>query len=136
MSVYRRVAHLKTASASQEPLAALGLEMTFDAELQSGSEAPLAQFHTVDGWVIGNRFSILPMEGWDGTTEGRPSELTTRRWRRFGVSGAKLIWGGEAVAVRHDGRANPNQLLLTEATLADLAALREPLVAEHRLHLG
>ena len=38
---------------------------------------------------------------------GEPSELTVRRWRHFGRSGAKLIWGGEAVAVRHDGRANP-----------------------------
>ena len=40
------------------------------------------------------------MEGWDGTLDGRPSDLTTRRWRHFGISGAKLIWGGEAVAVR------------------------------------
>ena len=37
-----------------------------------------------------------------------------RRWQRFGESGAKLIWGGEAVAVRHDGRANPHQLGLTD----------------------
>ena len=54
------------------------------------------------------------MEGWDGTNAGRPTELTQRRWRRFGRGGAKLIWGGEAVALRADGRANPNQLLLTE----------------------
>ena len=56
---------------------------------------------------VGNRFCILPMEGWDGTTDGEPSELTARRWRHFGISGAKLMWGCEAVAVRHDGRANP-----------------------------
>src|SRR5438477_7437699 len=76
------------------------------------------------------------MEGWDGTADGKPTELTIRRWKNFGVSGAKLIWGGEAVAVRQDGRANPNQLLLTEATLTDLAALREALVAEHRQQFG
>ena len=62
---------------------------------------------------VGNRFCILPMEGWDGTRDGKPSELTVRRWQNFGRSGAKLIWGGEAVAVRHDGRANPHQLMLT-----------------------
>ncbi len=56
------------------------------------------------------------MEGWDGTPDGEPSDLTRRRWRNFGISGAKLIWGGEAVAVRADGRANPNQLLITRAT--------------------
>ncbi len=61
---------------------------------------------------IGNRLAVNPMEGWDGELDGRPSENTVRRWRRFGVSGAKLIWGGEAVAVRPDGRANPNQLVM------------------------
>jgi len=40
------------------------------------------------------------MEGWDGTPEGKPSEHTVRHWRNFGRSGAKLIYGGEAVAVR------------------------------------
>src|SRR3954465_8172874 len=64
------------------------------------------------------------MEGWDGTADGRPTERTLRRWRRFGESGAKLVWGGEAVAVRHDGRANPRQLVLDPTTVDDLAALR------------
>ena len=31
----------------------------------------------IDGRRVGNRFCILPMEGWDGTTTGEPSELTT-----------------------------------------------------------
>ncbi len=80
---------------------------------------------------VGNRFGILPMEGWDGTPDGRPTDLVRRRWRRFGQSGAKLIWGGEAVAVRPDGRANPHQLVLSETNTADLAALRAELLAGH-----
>jgi 2,4-dienoyl-CoA reductase-like NADH-dependent reductase (Old Yellow Enzyme family) len=76
------------------------------------------------------------MEGWDGTSDGRPTELTERRWRNFGRSGAKLIWGGEAVAVLHDGRANPNQLLINEHTRADLTRLREALIDEHRQATG
>ena len=48
------------------------------------------------GRRLGNRFAILPMEGWDGTRDGRPSELVRRRWLRFARSGAKLLWGCEA----------------------------------------
>ena len=91
---------------------------------------------TRGGGTVGNRFAVLPMEGWDGTEEGKPSDLTRRRWQRFGRSGAKLIWGGEAVAVRPDGRANPNQLLLNDANLADLANLRRLLVQAHRERFG
>jgi 2,4-dienoyl-CoA reductase-like NADH-dependent reductase (Old Yellow Enzyme family) len=76
------------------------------------------------------------MEGWDGTRDGEPSDLTRRRWARFGRSGAKLIWGGEAVAVRPDGRANPNQLLINDETLPSLARLREELVAAHIARFG
>ncbi len=76
------------------------------------------------------------MEGWDGDRDGKPTDLTVRRWRHFGSSGAKLIWGGEAVAVRHDGRANPNQLLLTDDTLKSIEALRESLVSAHRDRFG
>jgi 2,4-dienoyl-CoA reductase-like NADH-dependent reductase (Old Yellow Enzyme family) len=102
----------------------------------SGSDSPLAQPLTVDGFTIGNRFAVQPMEGWDGTRDGRPSEMTFRRWRRFGSSGAKLIWGGEAIAVQHDGRANPNQLVLNEQTREDLARLRQALGEEHRRATG
>ena len=100
------------------------------------AESPFRQ-PFVDGPVrVGNRFCVLPMEGWDGTTDGEPSELTRRRWQRFGASGAKLIWGGEAVAVRHDGRANPNQLLMSERNEPALASLRDELVAAHRERFG
>ena len=68
--------------------------------------------------------------------DGRPSDLTIRRWKHFGESGAKLIWGGEAVAVRHDGRANPNQLLSTDETTGDLEMLREVLVEAHKSKFG
>ena len=76
------------------------------------------------------------MEGWDGTTDGRPTELTTRRWKNFGISGAKLIWGGEAVAVRPDGRANPNQLMMNDSTVGEIAGLREALVGAHEERFG
>jgi 2,4-dienoyl-CoA reductase-like NADH-dependent reductase (Old Yellow Enzyme family) len=64
------------------------------------------------------------------------TEEVLRRWTHFGQSGAKLIWGGEAMAVRPDGRANPNQLIIQEDNKADLARLRDTLVEAHRTRYG
>ncbi len=133
---FPRIASLKSAQAFRDRLAALNLALPCDDVLRSGPTSPLAQPLESGGMRAGNRWCILPMEGWDGTLDGRPSELTTRRWRNFGLSGAKLIWGGEAVAVREDGRANPNQLVIREDTVGDLAALRETLVRAHRDRFG
>jgi 2,4-dienoyl-CoA reductase-like NADH-dependent reductase (Old Yellow Enzyme family) len=76
------------------------------------------------------------MEGWDGTPDGKPTELTYRRWRNFGRSGAKLIRGGEAAAIAHDGRANPRQLLVDEGSVSDLQSLRQALVDTHVERFG
>ncbi len=133
---YPRVAAFKTAAAFRAHLQRAHIPLEFDDQLASPAASPLAQPLEVDRVTVGNRFCILPMEGWDGTPAGEPSDLTRRRWRHFGISGAKLIWGGEAVAVRHDGRANPNQLLLTPATQPAIAALRAELIAAHRERFG
>jgi NADPH2 dehydrogenase len=126
-----RVAALKTADAFRAHLDRSQINLHFDDTVESGPQSPLAQPIEVDGVPVGNRFCILPMEGWDGTPEGEPSELTTRRWRHFGISGAKLIWGGEAVAVCPEARANPNQLVINTRTLKSLATLRQALVDAH-----
>ena len=133
---YRRIATLKSAEEFSDYLSELGVTLGFDRELSRGEDAPLQQPYQLDGFQIGNRFCVLPMEGWDGTSDGKPSDLTTRRWQHFGESGAKLIWGGEAVAVRQDGRANPHQLLLNEETLPSLEQLRRCLVSSHELRFG
>jgi 2,4-dienoyl-CoA reductase-like NADH-dependent reductase (Old Yellow Enzyme family) len=128
---YPRVAALKTAPQFLARLAELGVTLPFDDTLDTGPAAPLSQPARAGGLTLRNRFSILPMEGWDGTPDGRPSELTRRRWGSFGRSGASLIWGGEAFAVRHDGRANPNQLALGPHSEGDLVGLRTHLIEEH-----
>ncbi len=133
---FPRISSLKTAADFRGRLLELGVTLPFDEELQTGADAPLAQPLRRPHGDIGNRFSILPMEGWDGTDDGKPTDLTLRRWANFGKSGAKLIWGGEAVAVRHDGRANPNQLVLNEANEQAIAGLRQLLVDAHRQSFG
>lgn len=117
-------------------LATLGIDMPCDDIVAGGADSPLAAPLTVDGMTIGNRFCIHPMEGWDGTRDGAPTDNTARRWRRFGESGAKLIFGGEAVAVRPDGRANPLQLVMTEANQGAIAGLRDTVIAAHRDAMG
>ena len=136
MKHYRRIAQLKTAGDFRQYLAQIGVKLPFDEEMSSGPSSPLAQTRLVGDITIGNRFAVLPMEGWDGTTDGHPTDLTLRRWQHFGISGAKLIWGCEAVAVQPDGRANPYQLMLTEDTASDIARLRQALVQAHEQRYG
>jgi len=127
---YSKIAQLRTSTQFGEYTRSLGIDLPFNETIQP--DGALAQPYTLkSGARIGNRFCALPMEGWDATADGKPTELVQRRWKNFGVSGAKLIWGGEAVAVRHDGRANPRQLLLNEANQADLERLRQTLSAAH-----
>ncbi len=112
-------------------------DMSSHAEL-FGAEGALAQPYSLGDRVIGNRWAIHPMEGWDATPEGLPSVDTLRRWQRFGESGAKLIWGGEAVAVTAAGRANPHQLHINPNanTVGGLRTLRQSLVEAHKEECG
>jgi len=131
-----RLGSVKNVAQFAEHLRALQLQIPCDSAILPATESPLFLPLSRGGIKIGNRFAINPMEGWDGTADGAPTENTLRRWRRFGESGAKLIWGGEAVAVSHLGRANPHQLVLAEHTRSGLAQLRAALVAEHKLAAG
>jgi 2,4-dienoyl-CoA reductase-like NADH-dependent reductase (Old Yellow Enzyme family) len=128
---FPKLAILKSAEELRQRFAGLGHPLPVDDTAQPGVLGRVIPAGIGIPKPIGNRWAILPMEGWDGTPDGRPTDLVRRRWRRFGQSGAKLIWGGEAVAVRPDGRANPHQLVLSEANVPDLAALRAELVAAH-----
>jgi NADPH2 dehydrogenase len=129
-----QVKQLRSVGAFRARCEQLGIDVAIDDEVDP--HGPLAQPLAVGGRTVGNRFAILPMEGWDGTDDGRPTELVERRWRRFGRSGAKLIWGGEATAVRRDGRANPHQLVIDGTTIDELARLRRALVDEHTQAFG
>lgn len=134
---FPRVAQLKTAEIFRDYLTKENIDLDFVEELSQGNNSPFATpYQTKAGNSIGNSFCILPMEGWDGTTDGRPSDLTKRRWKNFAISGAKLLWGCEAVAVRHEGRANPNQLLLNDQNLGEFEGLYQMIEKEHKEVFG
>ncbi|MGH7214270.1 MAG: NADH:flavin oxidoreductase [Tepidisphaeraceae bacterium] len=147
---FTKVGHFKDVAGFQGYLASLGVNLPIDSRVLSASEgSPLAQPIDVGGgagrasFVVGNRWCIHPMEGWDGTTDGQPSEHTVRRWKHFGESGAKLIWGGEAFAVQADGRANPNQIGVIGDSPADVnraeqgaAIVLKTLVDAHKQSFG
>jgi len=128
-----RVGSLKDIASFQKHLQDLNLHIPCDPEIVTGSQSPLRWELKRGPFKIGNRIAVQPMEGWDATPDGAPSDLTVRRWQRFGSSGGKLIWGGEAVAVSHEGRANPNQLLASSRTQQRLAHLLAVLKDAHIL---
>ena len=121
-----QVKNLESLEAFRSHLDTLEVEIPVDDVVDpAGALSQPVEVHDAVAGVrtVPNRFAVLPMEGWDGTTDGRPTDLVRRRWQRFGASGCGLVWG-EATAVRPDGRANPNQLILDPTTVDDVASLR------------
>ena len=110
-------------------LATEHIDLPLDAVVEPAPDGPLASSLQIGKRLeVDNRFMILPMEGWDGTTDGKPTPDLRRRWLRFGGSGAGLVWC-EATAVAPEGRANPNQLMINPETAELLGNLRAEMVA-------
>jgi NADPH2 dehydrogenase len=134
-----RIPTLRTVAEFRDHCAALGIGLPCDDVILRAPGSPLAQPRAdlqIGGKSIGNRIAIQPMEGWDGSTTGGITDDMLRRWTRFGESGAKLIYGGEAMAVRPDGRANPNQLILSPENQEGIAKLRQALIDAHQQRYG
>ena len=117
------VPSFKSTAAFKRHLATLPIPMSCDDVVSPPGQSPLGTPIVVAGRKVGNRFAAQPLEGWDGTPDGKPTEQTLRRWSNFGRSGAKLIWGGEAVSVRADGRGNPHGLYFCEENRQELERL-------------
>lgn len=130
---YPKIANFKTVDDFRARLSELNLDLPVDDEILTTEQgSPMGEPLDVGGFRVGNRWCIHPMEGWDANRDGSPSEHTLRRWRNFGISGAKLIWGGEAAAVQPDGRANPNQTMAIRENREGLVALLDALLTAHR----
>lgn len=114
----------------------------------SETVAVLREAYTIGTKTAPNRLACQAMEGCDGTADGRPDELTKRRYDRLAQGGAGIIWF-EATAVMEEARANPRQLYINEKSLDSFkeqvdrikeTALRangyEPLVFMQATHSG
>jgi len=121
-----------TAESLLEGAAKLGVskEIGLDQDL-----SPLLEPIVIGGRKVGNRMAIHPMEGCDGTRDGKPGELTFRRWERFGHGGVKMIWG-EATAVSEESRANPRQLWIHPGSQSEIARLVDITRQKHREAYG
>ena len=134
---FPRMAQLKTAADLRNYLEKNDIDLPFDDTLLPPAENPFNRIIQLkSGKTIGNSLCILPMEGWDGTIDGRPTDFTRNRWKKFAISGAKLLFGCEAVAVCHSGKANPNQLVLNSETFPDFVELRQLVLDEHTKAFG
>ncbi len=102
----------------EEKLNELSLSLPYTEDISA-----LAQSRQAGPLSFPNAIAIHPVEGCDGSADGRPEALTFRRYERFARGGSGLIWL-EATAVVHRGRANPRQLWLHEQTVEDFARLR------------
>lgn len=135
MATYPKVIEFKTVGEFREYLKNEKIEIGL-SDTAGGGASSLATSITVGGRRVGNRWSILPMEGWDCEKDGTPGELTRRRWLRFAGSGAKLLYGTEAGAVMHEGRSNPQQLWIADHTVAALKKLLAEMRQLHREKFG
>jgi len=134
---YPKIAQIKDVAAFRARLEELGIDLPVDDQILTAEQgSPLAEPIRIGSFQVGNRWCIHPMEGWDANPDGTPSPHTLRRWRNFGISGAKLIWGGEAAAVQHDGRANPHQTMATPEARGGLVALFDEVTSAHQERYG
>jgi len=132
----KKIPAIKTADQLQEIFSDFGYEIPVaDAGDESVIGAKASCLGEAIKWgsrIIGNRYAILPMEGWDAEVDGQPSELVARRWLNFAESGAKLLWGCEATAINHACRANPRQLVIDDNTIENISALHTKMRSAHR----
>ncbi len=132
----KKLTSLRSVSDFKSRMAELDLDLPIEETILKAEDSPLAQPLKIGSFQVGNRYCIHPMEGWDATKDGKPTDLLKRRWERFGISGAKFIWGFEAMSLQHEGRANPHQLVLNDANFDEIYSAAEGAVEAHEKRFG
>lgn len=126
---YKTLSELQESAKAQK-----ASHVLFETDQERVKQA-LARPVQVGNMTVGNSCAIHPMEGCDSELDGRPGELTWRRYERFASGGSKLIWF-EATAVCEEGRANGRQIWLNSNTVGEFARLMEMMQRVHHEHCG
>ncbi|KPU44518.1 NADH oxidase [Oxobacter pfennigii] len=95
----------------------LGVNLKLNKDL-----SPLSRGVKIGNTKTPNAIAILPMEGCDSNSDGSPSDLVFRRYKRFASGGAGLLWF-EACAVVPEGKANPLQLSINQENIKSFKEL-------------
>ncbi len=114
-----RFAKLQTPDEARRALAAIGVELPVSADL-----SPLLRPVRIGNKIAPNAMAVQPCEGFDGTPDGRPSDLVRRRYDRYARGGSGILWY-ESIAIAEDGRCNPLQMVLSPDTVGDVRDLVE-----------
>lgn len=110
--------HYTTPESLREEAAQLGIHLPW-----SDDAAAFAQpLPLPNGRILPNRCVALPMEGFDATADGSPTERSIRRYRRYAAGGNGLVWV-EACAIVPEARTNPAQFWLHEGNVEAFRAL-------------
>jgi 2,4-dienoyl-CoA reductase-like NADH-dependent reductase (Old Yellow Enzyme family) len=132
-----------------EDLKKLSASLSIKIPMQEGVSI-LGQALKIGPLTAPNRLAVNPMEGADGDSQGRPGELTLRRYKRFAAGGSGILWV-EAIAVVPQGRANPRQLWLHDkskdafanmvaevrkAAQASMGSQHHPIIVAQLTHSG
>ncbi|MBR5759538.1 MAG: hypothetical protein IKX88_13170, partial [Thermoguttaceae bacterium] len=142
MTEFKKIATFKNSQEFRSYLQTIGADFDLIDEPRSGSESAFSKPYEYVSKITGkkrtffNRWTVLPMEGWDCLPNGAPSDLARRRWLRFAESGASIFFGCEAVAVMPSAKANARQMAISKETVGDIAKLREETVARARNLFG
>lgn len=88
------------------------------------TEVLAAPIRLKSGKVIPNSMGIAPLEGFDGTADGAPTDKVYRRYERYARGGAGLIWY-ESIAISDDGRCNPCQMVMNGETVKEIKKVLE-----------
>jgi len=134
-TTYRKIAEFKNVSEFREYLQAEHFDIPV-SDVAGGPASAANRPLGVCGKTAGNRWCILPMEGWDCDADGVPTERTRRRWMHFATSGAKLLFGTEACAVMESARSNPRQLMISEKSFPALKTLVADMRNAHKERFG
>lgn len=107
----------KSTEELQKSLSDLHITIPFDSDVSVLAEP--VQYRSLS---VANRFVVQPMEGFDASESGTPQEPTLRRYKRYALGGAGLLWF-EATAVLSEARSNPHQLYLSRENVDDYKRL-------------